>query len=374
VFGETPAMNAIFVDSLQRHCNVCDGCFKTIYTLSIKLALEKNIPYIVTGLSRGQFFETRLTEELFTKEDFDADEIDEIILQARKAYHQVDDAVKELMDVSMFADDEVFERVKFVDFYRFTDVSLDQMLDYLDTRVPWIRPTDTGRSTNCLINQAGIFVHKKERGYSNYAFPYSWDVRIGHKTRAASLDEINEYIDEEEVETILDEIGYNQAQEDHVQASQLVAYYTATEEVDEKELRNYLASLLPDYMLPVQYIHLEALPLTINGKIDHDALPQPDSIRPVLQVDYVAPRSDMEEMIAGLWSEILGINKIGVFDNFIKIGGDSLSGIRLMAKLNETFELDLPINVIFEKTSVASMSTYVEEVITKLLAEMDQSE
>ena len=72
------------------------------------------------------------------------------------------------MDVSMFADDAVFEKVQFVDFYRFTDVSLDAMLQYLDERLPWVRPTDTGRSTNCLINQAGIFVHKQEKGYSNY--------------------------------------------------------------------------------------------------------------------------------------------------------------------------------------------------------------
>ena len=65
IFGSTPAMNQIFVDSLKRFSNVCQGCFKTIYTLSANLACEKNIPFIVTGLSRGQFFETRLTEDLF---------------------------------------------------------------------------------------------------------------------------------------------------------------------------------------------------------------------------------------------------------------------------------------------------------------------
>lgn len=370
VFGETPAMNAIFVDSLQRHQNVCDGCFKTIYTLSIQLALEKNIPYIVTGLSRGQFFETRLTEELFVKEDFNPDEIDQIILEARKAYHRVDDAVKQHMDVSMFERDDVFDKVRFLDFYRYTDVSLAEMYDYLDRRLPWVRPSDTGRSTNCLINKAGIYVHKKELGYSNYAFPYSWDVRVGHKTRAASLDEINEEIPEDEVLQILDEIGYS-GQLTTTETDRLVAYYTSEAIIETAVLRNSLLSRFPDYMVPVHYIRLESIPLTVNGKIDRDALPPPGPERPVLEVEYTAPRSDIEELLAELWSDILQIDRIGVFDNFVQIGGDSLKGIRLMARINETLELDLPINTIFEKTTIADLADHIEATINRLLAEMD---
>ena len=175
-------MNEIFVDSLHRHHNVCNGCFKTIYTLSTQIALEKQIPFIVTGLSRGQFFETRLTEELFQNEVSTTD-IDNTILEARKLYHRESDAVKRLLDVSAFEDDAVFEKVQYIDFYRYSDVSLEDLLVYLKDKIGWVRPSDTGRSTNCLINQVGIFVHKKEEGYSNYAFPYSWDVRLGHKTR-----------------------------------------------------------------------------------------------------------------------------------------------------------------------------------------------
>ena len=94
LYGTTEHMNKIFVDSLHRFHNVCDGCFKTIYTLSTKIALEKKIPFVVTGLSRGQFFETRLTEELFRDENADAGQIDTTILEARKLYHQEEDAVK----------------------------------------------------------------------------------------------------------------------------------------------------------------------------------------------------------------------------------------------------------------------------------------
>ncbi len=74
--AHTPAMNAIFVDRLKTHANVCNGCFKTIYTLAANLARERGIQFIVTGLSRGQFFETRLSEDVFTAPDFSPDKID----------------------------------------------------------------------------------------------------------------------------------------------------------------------------------------------------------------------------------------------------------------------------------------------------------
>jgi len=257
VFGSTEAMNAIFVDSLKRHSNVCDGCFKTIYTLSTKLALEKNIPFIITGLSRGQFFETRLTEELFRGDTDAIDNIDQVILQARKAYHQVDDAVKQLLDTSMFDTDEVFEKVQFIDFFRYTDVTLNEMLDYLNHRLPWSRPSDTGRSTNCLINQVGIYVHKKEKGYNNYAFPYSWDVRIGHKNRDEALEEINEEVNENEVKIIMDEIGYVQSSD---QNCQLIAFYTGDQSIDISSAKSKVSTLLPDYMIPTHYVHLPEIP------------------------------------------------------------------------------------------------------------------
>ena len=372
VIGKTDAMNEIFVDSLQRHCNVCDGCFKTIYTLSTQIALEKKIPFIVTGLSRGQFFETRLTEELFQQEEVDVDKIDETILNARKAYHQVDDAVKRLLDVSMFEDEETFEKVRFVDFYRYTDVSLEEMLDYLKNKLPWIRPSDTGRSTNCLINQAGIFVHKKELGYSNYAFPYSWDVRIGHKTRDASLEEINEEIDETEVQKILAEIGYTETVQADERNEQLVAYYIG-KDVDEVNLKNYMLARFPDYMVPVQFIALEELPLTVNGKIDMEALPLPDTVRPVMEMAYVEPQTEFEEIIQEVWSEVMEIDKIGIHDNFIALGGDSLNGIRVMSRLSAAFELELPVNLIFQKPTIAQLAVHIEELITTILQEEESS-
>ena len=371
--GGTPAMNEIFVDSLHRHCNVCNGCFKTIYTLSTQLALEKNIPYIVTGLSRGQFFETRLSEELFWKEDVAGAHIDHAILEARKVYHRADDAVRELLDTSVFDTDDVFERVRFLDFYRYTDATLEEMYAYLDRRLPWVRPTDTGRSTNCLINQVGIYVHKKEKGYNNYAFPYSWDVRIGHKERDAALEEINEAIDVEAVQRIMGEIGYRDAAEGY-DARQLVAYYTGDGSVTPDELRSYLAHYLPDYSIPQLFVPLQEMPLTNAGKVDRRALTDLGARPPAEAAAYAAPEGEIEELLAEIWRDVLSLDRIGRHDRFIDLGGHSLTAIRLSARIGEAFALELPLHRVFELPTIALQGNYLEQTIRQLLAEAEAGE
>ncbi|MEM7381548.1 MAG: AMP-binding protein, partial [Bacteroidota bacterium] len=367
IYGETPHMNKIFVDSLHRHSNVCNGCFKVIYTLSTQIALERNIPFVITGLSRGQFFETRLTEELFWESSQDTSSIDETILEARKLYHQEEDAVKNLLDVSMFQDPSTFEKVQFVDFYRYSDVSLTDMLSFLKEKVGWERPTDTGRSTNCLINQVGIYVHKKEKGYSNYSFPYSWDVRLGHKTRAETLEEINEYIDEKEVKRIMKEIGYHDNPYAAEERKKLVGYYTADQKVSDRELYRFLSSRLPTYMVPTVYKRLESLPLTSNGKVDRLALQSFNDAQLEMETAYVAPRNEIEELLETIWKEVLQLKKIGVHDNFISLGGHSLAAIRVTTRINEELGMGLGLNKIFELPSIAEYAAFIEATIVELL-------
>jgi non-ribosomal peptide synthase protein (TIGR01720 family) len=331
VFGKTEAMNEIFADSLKRHSNVCHGCFKTIYALSTKLALEKNIPFIVTGLSRGQFFETRLTEEIFTSPAVDPDQIDEIVLQARKAYHRVDDAVARCLDAGFLQADETFQRVRYLDFYRYCAVDLDDMYRYLDQRLPWVRPTDTGRSTNCLINDAGIFVHRKERGFHNYALPYSWDVRLGHKTREAALAELDDDIDVDHVQRILQEIGYD-SQWSAEPGERLAAWYVSPSEIPLPELREHLAAQLPAWMIPSSFVRIDSIPLTANGKVDFRGLPDPSRQRPACGTPWVPPQTDLESALAAIWSNLLGQARVGIHDNFFDLGGDSILAIRIVAR------------------------------------------
>lgn len=358
-FIQPAAMNQIFVASLERHANVCNGCFKTMYTLAFNKALAANIPFVVTGLSRGQLFETRLTEELFLLEGADRATIDGLVLEARKAYHRADDPVNRLLDNEDLKSDEAFERVAFVDFYRFCDVPLSEMYAFLEERAPWIRPGDTGRSTNCLINEAGIWVHKRQRGYHNYALPYSWDVRLGHKTRAAALAELDDEIDEERVAEMLASIGYPTAEalsdpDEHT----LSAYYVADRDIGIGEGRGFLLERLPHHMVPSRFIRLTNIPVTENGKLDREALPNPGDDQPPTSRPYAPPTNPVETDLCELWAAALHVERVGIDDNFFDLGGDSITAIRIGAgALDQGFDLDP--NSIFRHQTVSELARFV---------------
>jgi amino acid adenylation domain-containing protein len=375
VFGSTPAMNAIFVDSLQRHSAVCNGCFKTIYTLGTRLARERGIPVIVTGLSRGQFFETRLTEELFWNDSADLERIDRIILEARKTYHRTDDAVTRLLGAGEFRDDALFEEIEFVDFYRYCEVGLEEMLAFLAEHAPWIRPSDTGRSTNCLINEVGIAVHRRERGFHNYALPYSWDVRMGHKTRAAALEELDEEIDDGAVQDVLAEIGDEPGPGgEEASGDRLAAYYVARAPVAAAELRAHLGRRLPDSMIPSHFVRLDALPITPGGKLDRAALPRPRGWPPEPTAGHVPPRTPLEERIAAVWAEVLRTGPVGALDDFLELGGNSLLAIRIISRVNQVFGVDLPLRSAFEASSVAALARLVEQALLAEIGTLSEEE
>ena len=362
-WGSTPYMNEIFVDSLKRFSNVCNGCFKTIYTLATNFARERGIGYIVTGLSRGQFFETRLTEEVFKRDDYDPTRLDALVTEARKEYHRREDAVSRYLDVDVFRNDSVFEEVKFIDFYRYWSVPLEDMLEFLTTQAGWNRPADTGRSTNCLINDVGIYLHKKQRGYHNYALPYSWDVRLGQKTREEAIDELNDELDVPRIKEIMTQIGYIEpaAAEDGI--ARLVAYYVSPKDVPVSDLRSYLAEELPDSMMPTHFVRLERMPLTINGKIDRAALPEPTAgnIQPVQE--FIAPSTATETTLASLWCDLLKVESIGRNDNFFNLGGHSLLVMRAVSRLRETFGVDVQLRNLFERPTVAGLAEVIDGML-----------
>jgi len=330
----TDHMNEIFRDSLERFSNVCNGCFKTIYTLSMNLAREHGLAHIITGLARGQLFETRLSD-MYDRRIFDVDAIDRFVLDARKAYHQIDDAVSEHLDVSAFVDGAIYDEITFVDYYRYVDVALDEVLGFLAEHTPWARPDDTGRSTNCLINDVGIHVHRQERGFHNYALPYSWDVRLGHKQRDAAMDELDDDIDLDFVNEVMVEIGYKPKPPQHQRTTaRLVAHYQAPEPIDDGQLRAGLGANLPDVMLPTAFVHHRQLPLTINGKIDRAELATVDtsggrtSSGPAVE-DLRDDQRLLADRLAAVWSWTFD-RPVEVTDNFFDLGGDSITAIQIV--------------------------------------------
>jgi amino acid adenylation domain-containing protein len=373
-FATTPAMNAIFRDSLMRFSNVCNGCFKTIYTLSMKRAKELGIPIIVTGLSRGQMFETRLTAEMFHEGRCSPEEVDAAVLAARKVYHRVADEVSRSLDVSIFADDHIFEEIQFVDYYRYCDVGLDEVVSYLREKVGWERPQDTGRSTNCLINDIGIYVHKKERGYHNYALPYSWDVRLGHKSREAALDELDDEIDASHVKETLAKIGCDEVSlAPTFEPAILAAYYVATRDVSGQELRELLSERLPVQLIPGQLQRVDSIPLTASGKVDERAL-SAMALGTLPERRFRAPEGPVAQFLAGVWQEELEIDLVSADDSFFALGGTSLIAMQVMLLLCQEFNIDLPLETIFSHRTVEDLARVAEGKILADVAELPEDE
>ena len=127
------------------------------------------------------------------------------------------------------------------------------------------------------------------------------------------------------------------------------------------QLRRFLLSKLPDYMVPGTFVVLESLPHTPSGKLDRRALPALDRLRPTTQESYVAPRTRTENVLADIWAHLLGVERVGAYDNFFELGGHSLLATRLLSRMHEAFQLELPLGSIFEAPTVAGLAQLVEE-------------
>ena len=107
-------------------------------------------------------------------------------------------------------------------------------------------------------------------------------------------------------------------------------------------------------MVPSAFVFLDSLPLTPNGKLDRSALAAPDQNRPDIGESYVAPGTPVEELLAGIWSELLKIEKVGVHDNFFDLGGHSLLATQVMSRLREGLGVELPLRALFEAPTIAN--------------------
>jgi acyl-CoA synthetase (AMP-forming)/AMP-acid ligase II/acyl carrier protein len=378
-------MKEVFGESLRSHHNVCTGCWRALNTIGGKVAYEKGINMVVTGLSRGQIFDMKL-HGLFSVGIFDENKVNEQLLMLRKMYHSRDEKLSRLMDTQLSL--EAIEQIEFVDFFRYDAASVVQIMDYLEKK-NWHVPEDTGFcSTNCIINDVGIYVHLKEKGYHNYAAPLSWDVRYGLITREQGLKELNFEANLAKINRILEEIGYLKQtstpikdavvidRKDKNGNKYLCAYIVSEEEVNISQLREYLAGELPSYMIPSHFISIDKIPLTANGKLDRHALPNTEETRPRLAVSYVSPTNELEKKISTICQDILDINKVGIHDNFFDLGANSFHIIRINSKLKETMGKEVPIVKIFSYSTVRKLAGYLSQEGGKkasLVTEMDRS-
>ena len=128
-----------------------------------------------------------------------------------------------------------------------------------------------------------------------------------------------------------------------------------------EDLRRAAGEQLPDYMVPSAFVALTAFPLTANGKIDRASLPDADDLRPALETAYVAPRTPVEEIVADVWSGLLGWRRVGVHDNFFALGGHSLLATQVMSRLRDAFGIKLPLRRLFQTPTVAGLAAAVQD-------------
>ncbi|MET0398153.1 MAG: condensation domain-containing protein, partial [Longimicrobiaceae bacterium] len=136
----------------------------------------------------------------------------------------------------------------------------------------------------------------------------------------------------------------------------LVAYVVG--EVEAAELRARLHERLPEYMVPSAFVALESVPLTANGKVDRRALPAPE--RGEDESRYVAPRTAAEEVLAGIWSEMLGMERVGAEDGFFELGGHSLLATQVVSRARQAFGVEVPLRALFEARTVAGLAGRIE--------------
>ena len=143
----------------------------------------------------------------------------------------------------------------------------------------------------------------------------------------------------------------------------LVTYIVPQPEqtVTTEEIRGFLQEKLPHYMIPSTFIFIEALPLTTNGKIDHRALPAPEQARSEPEETFVAPRNQLELQLATIWQDVLGIQNIGIHDNFFDLGGQSLLAVRLFTEIHKSFNQKLTLSTILQASTIEQLAKAISQ-------------
>ncbi|WP_316634066.1 non-ribosomal peptide synthetase [uncultured Flavobacterium sp.] len=153
------------------------------------------------------------------------------------------------------------------------------------------------------------------------------------------------------------------AQSNNEGDKELIAYLVSKETdtaLDVSDIRAYLSQHLPSYQVPAHYMQLESLPLTTNGKLDKAQLPSLDGLGSLRASEYVAPTTQREETIVGIWEEILNREPIGIRDDFFDLGGDSIKILRMMAGLRRELDLDVPIGEVYRQSTIESLLKHVD--------------
>src|SRR5579862_1719807 len=166
------------------------------------------------------------------------------------------------------------------------------------------------------------------------------------------------------------------ARKDASNEKRLVAYVVAKKNVElsAPALREELAENLPDYMIPTAFVRLERLPVSANGKLDRAALPVPTPENTLKESAYEAPQSELQERLSGIVATLLGVERVGIDDNFFNMGGHSLLGAQMIARISDAFGVELSLLSVFDDPTVRGMSAEIERLFMEKLENMSEEE
>ncbi|WP_286935793.1 phosphopantetheine-binding protein, partial [Pseudomonas sp. UBA6554] len=196
------------------------------------------------------------------------------------------------------------------------------------------------------LYRTGDLARQREDGVIEYAG------RIDHQVKIRGLR-----IELGEIEARLQELEAVREAVVVAGEGQLVAYLVAEQADSLAAIKAHLAAVLPDYMVPAQWVLLEQMPLSPNGKLDRKALPKPELGQS--RREYVAPRNELEQRLAAIWQEVLQVERVGLTDNFFELGGHSLLLVRLVSRLKTEFSVELPIQDAYLADDLGALAALV---------------
>ena len=217
-------------------------------------------------------------------------------------------------------------------------------------------PNPHSNVAGARMYRTGDLGRHKENGEIEYLGRMDEQVKVrGYRIELGEIETVLEQHEavHEAVLTVHDDAGQKR----------LIAYVVAEKQVTPgvSELRTFMQERLPSYMVPAAIVFLEQWPLTPNGKLNRRALPAPDDHRPALDTQFVAPRTQLETVLADLWVELLNLSQVGVNDNFFELGGDSIRAALFINRLQEEFGEVIHVRSIFDKPDIAALAHYLEQ-------------
>src|SRR6185369_1000179 len=213
-----------------------------------------------------------------------------------------------------------------------------------------------------IIFKTGDFARQLEDG--NYEYLGRRDGQVKVRGQLVELQEIESVLLQHGDVREAVVMARNGSRAGEVLDTRLVAYVVSMTvgELKVAELRRHMEQQLPHYMMPSAFVELDSMPLAPNGKVDQRVLPEAEQERAAPGVDYAAPRTAIEEILVGIWSEVLGVAQVGINDNFFKLGGHLLA-TQVISRVRQAFTIELPLRTLFEGPTIRALAQQVETAL-----------